>query len=90
MANRQIREQVTRNFVTPGSDAEIASLLCNHNVVNCALAGSAIRWVREGRRTPAEAVARLIRLCPCGEVNVRRAVRVLEHVRDAALHRTAH
>jgi hypothetical protein len=67
------------------SDEEIASALCNHDVVACALAATAIRWVRQGRRTPEEAVARLIEICPCGEVDVRRAVRVLERVRRAAL-----
>jgi hypothetical protein len=70
------------------SDEEIASALCNHDVVDCALAATAIRWVREGRRTPQEAVARLVEICPCGEIDVPRAVRVLERLRRTALGRT--
>jgi len=36
---------------------------------------------REGRRTPAQAVATLTRLCPCGIYNPERARRLLEEAR---------
>lgn len=90
MAKGHISQPVKRSSSrSADSDEEIASALCNHNVVDCALAATAIRWVREGRRTPQEAVARLAEICPCGEINVRRAVQVLERVRRAALTRAA-
>ncbi len=89
MAKGQTSQPVKRSpSRSAESDEEIASALCNHDVADCALAGTAIRWVREGRRTPQEAVARLIQICPCGEIDVRRAVRVLERVRRAALARS--
>jgi hypothetical protein len=38
-------------------------------------------WVREGRRSPAEAASYLARFCTCGIFNPTRAVRVLELAR---------
>jgi hypothetical protein len=52
--------------------------MCGHGMVSFHLAQKMIDMVREGRRTPAEAVATLTRFCPCGVYNPSRAVRLIE------------
>ncbi|MBA0086388.1 MAG: hypothetical protein HRJ53_15520, partial [Acidobacteria bacterium Pan2503] len=45
------------------------------------LAKKMIDWVKEGRRTPDEAVTYLQRFCSCGVFNPARARRLLEQAR---------
>ena len=45
------------------------------------LAKKMIDWVKEGRRTPDEAVTYLARFCSCGVFNPARAKRILEDAR---------
>jgi hypothetical protein len=40
-----------------------------------------IDWVKEGRRTPDQAVTYLARFCSCGVYNPSRAKRILEEAR---------
>ena len=56
---------------------ELATM-CGHGMVSFHLAQKMIDMVREGRRTPAQAVATLTRFCPCGVYNPSRAVRLIE------------
>ena len=52
-------------------------------MVSHSLAKKMIDWVKEGRRTPEEAVTYLARFCSCGVFNPSRAKRVLEDARHA-------
>jgi hypothetical protein len=51
-------------------------------MVSAAFARKMIDWVRENRRTPAEAAASLARFCSCGVFNTCRAERLLEEARS--------
>lgn len=76
---------------TRTSEEEPAAMICDHdNAVDCALVSAIVRSVRLGRRTPEQALARLVRLCPCGRVNVTQALRVLSAIRRAGGARTPH
>jgi hypothetical protein len=57
------------------------STMCGHGMVSHNLARKMMDWVREGRRSPAEAASYLARFCTCGIFNPTRAVRVLEQAR---------
>lgn len=57
------------------------STMCGHGMIAHSLAKKMIDWVKEGRRTPAEAASCLTRFCSCGVFNPSRAQRLLE---DAA------
>jgi hypothetical protein len=55
--------------------------MCGHGMISASLAKKMIDWVKEGRRTPAEAVTYLARFCSCGVFNPARARRILEEAR---------
>ena len=61
----------------PEADVLMLTTMCGHSMVSQALAGKMIDWVREGRRTPAEAAVYLARFCSCGVFNPSRAERAL-------------
>lgn len=54
------------------------STMCGHGMVSAAFARKMLDWVRENRRTPAEAAAYMARFCTCGVFNLKRAERLLE------------
>jgi len=50
-------------------------------MISSSLGKKMIDWVKEGRRTPAEAVTYMARFCSCGIFNPSRAKRILEDAR---------
>lgn len=68
----------------PGSDVLQISTMCGHGMVSASLAKKMIDWVKEGRRTPEQAVTYLQRFCSCGVFNPSRARRILEQARTGA------
>lgn len=62
----------------PNSQVLALSTMCGHGMVSFNLAKKMLEMVREGRRTPDDAVATLVRFCPCGVYNPDRAKRLLE------------
>jgi hypothetical protein len=67
----------------PNTQTMMLSTMCGHGMVSHSLAKKMIDWVKEGRRTPEEAVTYLARFCSCGVFNPSRAKRVLEDARHA-------
>ncbi|HYP15032.1 MAG TPA: hypothetical protein VEQ63_13980 [Bryobacteraceae bacterium] len=65
----------------PNEDVLTLATMCGHGMVSTSLAKKMIDWVKEGRRTPAEAVTYMARFCSCGVFNPARAERVLEEAR---------
>lgn len=65
----------------PNEDVLMLSTMCGHGMVSSSLAKKMIDWVKEGRRTPEQAVTYLARFCSCGVFNPSRAVRILEDAR---------
>ena len=65
----------------PNEDVLMLSTMCGHGMVSSSLAKKMIDWVKEGRRTPEQAVTYLARFCSCGVFNPSRAVRILEEAR---------
>jgi len=63
-------------------DVLMLSTMCGHGMVSSSLAKKMIDWVKEGRRTPEEAVTYLARFCSCGVFNPSRAVRILKEARE--------
>jgi hypothetical protein len=63
-----------------GQLLELATM-CGHGMVAFSLAQKMLDMVREGRRTPEQAVATLSRFCPCGVYNPSRALRLIEEAR---------
>jgi hypothetical protein len=57
------------------------STMCGHGMVSAAFARKMLDWVKENRRTPAEAAAYLARFCSCGVFNTCRAEKLLEDAR---------
>ncbi|MBI3698403.1 MAG: hypothetical protein HY238_26635, partial [Acidobacteria bacterium] len=57
------------------------STMCGHGMVSFNMAKKMLDMVREGRRTPDQAVLTLARFCPCGVYNPVRARRLLEDAR---------
>ncbi len=55
--------------------------MCGHGMISASLAKKMIDWVKEGRRTPQEAVTYMARFCSCGVFNPLRAKRILEDAR---------
>src|SRR5579862_7878871 len=55
--------------------------MCGHGMISASLAKKMIDWVKEGRRTPAQAVTYMARFCSCGVFNPARAQRTLEEAR---------
>jgi hypothetical protein len=70
-----------RNHLPRSQILELATM-CGHGMVAFSLAQKMIDMVREGRRTPAQAVAALARFCPCGVYNPSRALRLIEDARS--------
>ena len=62
----------------PNSQILSLSTMCGHGMVSFNMARKMLDMVREGRRTPEQAVSTLVRLCPCGVYNPQRARRLLE------------
>lgn len=65
----------------PNSQVLQLSTMCGHGMVSFNMARKMLDMVREGRRTPEQAVATLARFCPCGVYNPARARRLLEEAR---------
>ena len=65
----------------PNGDVLKIATMCGHGMVSASLAKKMIDWVKEGRRTPEQAVTYLQRFCSCGVFNPARARRVLEEAR---------
>lgn len=65
----------------PNSHVLALSTMCGHGMVANSLAKKMIDWVKEGRRTPDQAVTYLARFCSCGVFNPSRAKRILEDAR---------
>lgn len=66
----------------PRSQILELATMCGHGMVSFSFAQKMIDLVREGRRTPAQAVAALTRFCPCGVYNPVRAMRLIEDARS--------
>ncbi len=62
----------------PNSQILELSTMCGHGMVSFNLARKMLDMVKEGRRTPRQAVGTLVRFCPCGVYNPVRAQRLLE------------
>lgn len=65
----------------PNGDVLKLATMCGHGLVSASLAKKMIDWVKEGRRTPDQAVTYLQRFCSCGVFNPSRARRILEECR---------
>ena len=65
----------------PNSQVLKLSTMCGHGMVSFNMARKMLDMVREGRRSPEQAVATLARFCPCGVYNPARAQRILEEAR---------
>jgi hypothetical protein len=65
----------------PNSHVLMLSTMCGHGMVSSSLAKKMIDWVKEGRRTPEQAVTYMARFCSCGVFNPSRACRILEDAR---------
>jgi len=66
----------------PNSQVTMLMTMCGHGMVGSSLAKKMIDWVKEGRRTPEQAVSYLQRFCSCGIFNPTRARRILEDARS--------
>lgn len=67
----------------PNSQLLMLTTMCGHGMIAASLAQKMIDWVKEGRRTPEQAVTYMARFCSCGIYNPTRARRILESVRPA-------
>jgi len=65
----------------PSEDVLKLATMCGHGMVSASLAKKMIDWVKEGRRTPEQAVSYLTRFCSCGVFNPARGRRLLEEAR---------
>jgi len=65
----------------PNEDVLKLATMCGHGMVSASLAKKMIDWVKEGRRTPEQAVTYLTRFCSCGVFNPTRGKRILEESR---------
>jgi hypothetical protein len=65
----------------PSSQVLMLTTMCGHGMIGTNLAHKMIDWVKEGRRTPDQAVTYLARFCSCGVYNPSRAKRILEEAR---------
>jgi hypothetical protein len=65
----------------PNSQVMTLSTMCGHGMISHSLAKKMVDFVKEGRRTPDEAVSCLARFCSCGVFNPSRARRILEDAR---------
>jgi len=55
--------------------------MCGHGMVSHAFVRKMLDWVKEGRRTPAQAARYMARFCVCGVFNTARAERLCEQAR---------
>ena len=62
----------------PEDRVMMLSTMCGHGMIAHSLARKMADWVKEGRRTPEEAAAILMRFCSCGVFNPTRAARILK------------
>ena len=67
----------------PNTHVLMLSTMCGHGMVASSLAKKMIDWVKEGRRTPDQAVTYMQRFCSCGVFNPARAKRILEEARSS-------
>jgi hypothetical protein len=65
----------------PNTQVLMLSTMCGHGMISSSLAKKMIDWVKEGRRTPEQAVTYMARFCSCGVYNPARAMRILEDAR---------
>ena len=65
----------------PNTQVLKLSTMCGHGMISANLARKMIDWVKQGRRSPQQAVTYLARFCSCGVFNPVRAKRVLEEAR---------
>ena len=65
----------------PNSQVLMLTTMCGHGMIGTNMARKMIDWVKEGRRTPDQAVTYLARFCSCGVYNPSRAKRILEEAR---------
>ena len=66
----------------PNTQVLSLSAMCGHGMISSSLAKKMIDWVKEGRRTPEQAVTYMARFCSCGVYNPARAKRILEDARS--------
>jgi len=66
----------------PNTQVLSLSTMCGHGMISTSLAKKMIDWVKEGRRTPEQAVTYMARFCSCGVYNPARAKRILEDARN--------
>jgi hypothetical protein len=66
----------------PAGHVLMLSTMCGHGMIATSLAKKMIDWVKEGRRTPEQAVTYLQRFCSCGVFNPTRARRIIEEARS--------
>lgn len=67
----------------PNSQVLMLATMCGHGMIASSLAKKMIDWVKEGRRTPDQAVTYMQRFCSCGVFNPARAKRILEEARSS-------
>src|SRR5215472_2478920 len=65
----------------PNTQVMMLSTMCGHGMVSHQLARKMIDWVKEGRRTPDQAVTYMSRFCSCGVFNPARDKRILQEAR---------
>jgi hypothetical protein len=65
----------------PNTQVLMLTTMCGHGMIGTNLAHKMIDWVKEGRRTPEQAVTYMARFCSCGVYNPSRAKRILEEAR---------
>jgi hypothetical protein len=65
----------------PNTQLLTLTTMCGHGMISASLAKKMIDWVKEGRRTPEQAVTYMTRFCSCGVFNPVRAKRILEDAR---------
>lgn len=68
----------------PNSQVLALSTMCGHGMVSGSMAKKMVDWVKEGRRTPEQAVTYMARFCSCGVFNPARARRILEEARGVS------
>lgn len=65
----------------PNTQVLALATMCGHGMISASLAKKMIDWVKEGRRSPEQAVTYMARFCSCGVYNPSRAKRILEDAR---------
>jgi hypothetical protein len=56
------------------------STMCGHGMLSANFAMKMVDWVKENRRSPAEAARYMARFCTCGVFNLKRAEEIIERV----------